>query len=710
MKINFRKIIHLTGLFILTSNILSCDKEQPLSLPPIFSDHMVLQQNSDVEFWGKAKPFDNIIIKSSWGSYSETKTDKSGNWELQIDTPSAGGPFQVEVKSSYDSKTLIDVMVGEVWLASGQSNMAWKLNQCEGCIDDQETELQNANFNQIRFFNHPTDLSKTMINSQKWKIVNPENAAERDGEYAIESFSAVGYFFARELHKKLNVPIGIIGSYWGGTRVEAWTSRKKLNEILAYKLTVTNQKIISAKDKEELSEFYQKYNDSVARLNKEMFGFDSFDLPQDTNEKTQEESWGEIILNDEGYSDPNFDDSKWNQWIKIYDITAGSETSNRFENILNPKDFLLHNGVLWLRTEIHLEDLSSNYTLIYENGADDTDQTFFNGKLIGNTYGWNKERGYFIDKANLKLGKNTLAIRLSDLDGPGGFNGKILMKNENTEFEIPIESFKYKHHAFFLDGKLIVHHLTKKELAEKSNYIKENIKRGFSTGSPNEYATLYDNILTNLFPYTIKGTIWYQGEANTVNSSEYQMFFSAMIEDWRNSWGYDFPFYYAQLAPFPTEGTLGVREAQRKTLLETKNIGMAVLMDIGEENDIHPHNKQDVGKRLALIALKNQYDYDLVASGPTYKNHYREGKFLYVNFEHIGTGLVLQDGENIFEIAGEDNNFFPATVKIQGNRIRLNSKHVEHPKNMRYGWKNWTFGTLFNKEGLPASSFTTLDE
>ena len=710
MKVNFRKIIHLTGLFILTSNILSCDKEQPLSLPSIFSDHMVLQQNSEVEFWGKAKPFDNIIVKSSWGSYSETKADKTGNWELQIVTPSAGGPFQVEVKSSYDSVTFIDVMIGEVWLASGQSNMAWKLNQCEGCIDNQEAEIQNANYNQIRFFNHPTDLSKTIVDSQKWKIVNPENASKRDGEYAVESFSAVGYFFARKLHEKLNVPIGIIGSYWGGTRVEAWTSRKKLNEVLPYKLPVTNEKIISAKDKEELSEFYQKYNDSVARLNKEIFGFDSFDLPQHTNEITLEENWGKIILNDEGYSNPNFDDSKWNKWIKIYDIAPGSETSNRFENILNPNNFILHNGVLWLRTEIHIEDISSNYTLIYEKGADDTDQTFFNGKLIGNTFGWNKERRYFIDKSNLKLGKNSLAIRLSDLDGPGGFNGKILMKNETVEFEIPIESFKYKHHAFFLDGKLIVHHLTKKELTEKSNYIKENITRGFSTGSPNEYATLYDNILTNLIPYTIKGTIWYQGEANTVNSSEYQMFFSAMIEDWRNSWGYDFPFYYAQLAPFPTEGTLGVREAQRNTLLETKNTGMAVLMDIGEENDIHPHNKQDVGKRLALMALKNQYDYDLVASGPTYKNHYTEGKFLYVNFENTGIGLELRDGENIFEIAGEDNKFFPATVKIEGNRVRLNSKYVEHPKNMRYGWKNWTVGTLFNKEGLTASSFKTLVE
>ena len=130
-------------------------------------------------------------------------------------------------------------------------------------------------------------------------------------------------------------------------------------------------------------------------------------------------------------------------------------------------------------------------------------------------------------------------------------------------------------------------------------------------------------------------------------------------------------------------------------------------MDIGEENDIHPHNKQDVGNRLALIALKNQYDYDLIASGPTYKNHYSEGKFLYVNFENTGSGLVLKNGQNIFEIAGENDKYFPATVKIQGNRIRLNSKYVKHPKNMRYGWKNWTVGTLFNNEGLPASSFTT---
>ena len=243
------------------------------------------------------------------------------------------------------------------------------------------------------------------------------------------------------------------------------------------------------------------------------------------------------------------------------------------------------------------------------------------------------------------------------------------------------------------------------ELLEKSNFFKENIVRGFAT--PNEYSILFDRILSNVVPYTIKGTIWYQGEANTVNYNEYQTLFSAMIDDWRETWGYDFPFYYAQLAPFPTEGTLGVREAQRKTLESTKNTGMAVLMDIGEEDDIHPHNKQDVGKRLALLALDKQYGFNYISSGPKYKSHQSKGRYLYVDFDSVGSGLDFIGGKNGFEIAGKDNKFYPATAKIINNRIRLYSKNVKRPINVRYGWKNWTVGTLFNKEGLPASSFSS---
>ena len=699
-----KKVISITILIFL---IISCNNKICLSLPPVFSDHMVLQRETEVSFWGKSHPNEKIQIKGSWGKSSLTRADKSGNWELKLVTPTAGGPYEVVVNDSKNSIVYKDVLVGEVWLASGQSNMQWKLYQCKDCINSQEEEIANANYEEIRFFNIPMDLSRTIINSQKWKTVNSKAASEMEDAFSTENYSAVAYFFARNLYSELNIPLGIIGSYWGGTRVEAWTSRAKLNEITSVKLPIDEIKKVTSMDRQELEIFYKNYNDSVAKINKKLFGFETYDLPKITQESSIEENWQLLSLNDENFSKIDFDDSKWQSWVKKYDVAGYNNLSSRFENIYDPKDFLLNNGVLWLRTKVNIEDISSDYQLIYEEGADDTDQTYFNGKLIGNTFSWSKERNYTIKKSILQKGENILAIRLSDLDGPGGFNGKIYIRNSLKKIEIPIESFKYKHHAFLLDGRLIVHNLDNQALLEKSNFFKENIVRGFATGTPNEYSILFDRILSNVIPYTIRGTIWYQGEANTVNYNEYQTLFSAMIEDWRGTWGYDFPFYYAQLAPFPAEGTLGVREAQRKTLKTTKNTGMAVLMDIGEEDDIHPHNKQDVGKRLALLALDKQYGFNLVSSGPEYKGHQPKGRYLYVNFDSVGSGLDFVGGENGFEIAGKDHVFYPATPKIINNRIRLYSKDVKRPINVRYGWKNWTVGTLFNKEGLPASSFSS---
>tara|TARA_B100000963_G_scaffold354498_1_gene371124 strand:+ start:1103 stop:3217 length:2115 start_codon:yes stop_codon:yes gene_type:complete len=702
MKI--KKLISTVFFIIMT---VSCDTKIYLNLPSVFSDHMVLQRETEVTFWGKSSPNEKIEIKGTWGKSSLTKADKSGNWELKLATPSAGGPYEVLVNDSKNSIVYKDVLIGEVWLASGQSNMQWKLNQCKDCIDNQDEEIANANYNEIRFFNNPMDLSGTIINSQKWKTVNPKAASEMEDSFSTENYSAVGYFFAKKLYSELNVPIGIIGSYWGGTRVEAWTSRAKLNEITSVKLPNEEIKKTISMDREELLLFYKNYNDSVANINKELFGFDTFGLPKITQERSIEENWELLSLNDKHFPKADFDDTKWQKWNKNYEVSGYGDLNSRFENIYDPKDFLLNNGVIWLRSLVNIEDISSDYELIYKDGADDTDQTYFNGTLVGNTFSWSKERNYTIKKSLLRKGENILAIRLSDLDGPGGFNGKIFIRNSSDEIEIPIESFKYKHHAFLLDGRLIVHNLENQELLEKSNFFKENIVRGFATDTHNEYSILFDRILSNIIPYTIKGTIWYQGEANTINYNEYQTLFSAMIDDWRETWGYDFPFYYAQIAPFPAEGTLGVREAQRKTLESTENTGMAVLMDIGEEDDIHPHNKQDVGKRLALLALDKQYGFNYVSSGPKYKSHQPKGRYLYVDFDSVGSGLDFVGGENGFEIAGKDNKFYPATVKIVSNKIRLYSKDVKRPINVRYGWKNWTVGTLFNKEGLPASSFSS---
>ena len=708
MKTLFNKFKFVLLLFVL----LSCNsknEENQLILPSVFSDHMVLQQKTDVVFWGRSRPNDKITITGSWGESNSVRADDIGEWDLKLLTPSAGGPFEVDVNSSYETIKYEDVLVGEVWLASGQSNMVWKLNQCEGCIDNQEEEIANANYNEIRFFNNPMDLSRTVIKSQKWRPVTSEFAGEMEDTFSIESFSATGYFFARELYNELSVPIGIIGSSWGGTRVEAWTSRNKLSEITSVKLPLINQKQLSIKDVEELQEYYRKYNDSVAEVNYKLFGFQSFDLPRITVESSIEENWERLNLNDLDYSKFNYDDSNWNNWKNNYFAPGYEDLKGRFESIFDPKDFLLNNGTIWFRTEIELNDISSDYELIFEKGADDTDQTYFNGELIGNTFSWSKERKYNINKSLLKKGKNILAIRLSDLDGPGGFNGRILLKNDKSKNEILMRNFKYKHQAFLLDGKLLVHGLKNQELIEKSEYLKENIIRGFAVDTPNEYSILFDRILSNVMPFTIKGTIWYQGEANVINYDEYQTLFSALIKDWRESWGYEFPFHYVQIAPFTEEGNVGVREAQRKTLETTENTGMVVLMDIGERDDIHPHNKQDVGKRLALLALDKDYGFNFVSSGPLYKKHRAEGKFLYVDFDGKGSGLKFINGKNGFEIAGNDNKFYPATAEIVDNKIRVYSKNVKNPKNVRYGWRNWTVGTLFNKEGLPASSFSSIN-
>ena len=230
-----KKVISIAILIIL---VISCNSKIDLSLPSVFSDQMILQRETEVTFWGKSSSNEKIQIKGTWGKSSSTKADKSGNWELKLITPSAGGPYEVVVNDSRNSIVFKDVLIGEVWLASGQSNMQWKLNQCKDCIDNQDEEIENANYNEIRFFNNPTDLSGTIINSQKWKTVNPKSASEMEDSYSTENYSAVGYFFAKKLYSELNVPIGIIGSYWGGTRVEAWTSRAKLNEITSVKLPI----------------------------------------------------------------------------------------------------------------------------------------------------------------------------------------------------------------------------------------------------------------------------------------------------------------------------------------------------------------------------------------------------------------------------------------------------------------------------------------
>jgi sialate O-acetylesterase len=350
------------------------------------------------------------------------------------------------------------------------------------------------------------------------------------------------------------------------------------------------------------------------------------------------------------------------------------------------------------------------YNFIVNGGIDDFDYTYINGTLIGNTLACCLDRSYKIPEGLLKKEGNVLAIRIIDTSGDGAFRGAAFLETQDKKQQLDKGSWRLKHHAFFLNTSIQEHHLDFESLLKNEAEIQANLKTGQSLNDPNVYSILFQTMVQPVIPYAIKGALWYQGESNVGNHQEYQTLFSGMINDWRARWNAEFPFYFVQIAPYeytPEASSQSLRDAQRKTLT-LDNTGMAITMDIGEEKDIHPANKQDVGLRLARLALHNDYGQkDLVKTGPLYRNQSLHTTYIDLSFDYIGSGLIAKNDLLGFEIATENGSFFPAKAKIVGDKIRVSSNKVKNPKRVRYGWKNYFEATLFNKEGLPASSFET---
>ena len=689
-------------------SIISCNSPKTdFSLAPIFSNKMVLQQAQSNAIWGTSAPFSKITLTSSWGEQVITQANDSGSWSLQLPTPAYNKSMNTEglsfmVSDGNSTIEINDILIGEVWLASGQSNMQWFINQCDGCVINQDEEIKNSANDMIRMFSVPQDLTGESIKFRKWLSANPENTG---------SFSATAYYFAKKLHNKLDMPIGIVNTSWGGTRVEAWMSPQKLNSLDETKDLIPNDYSFL-----DYQDFLKKQNDSIAASINEKYGYQMFNVPHWSEEKEiwnkLSKGWEDLDLNDRSFINDEYDDSSWDFWNPSLNNYNGLKCDGRFEAVFNESDRLLSDGVYWFRTSINISDLSKDYILQVEKGIDDSDQTYFNGKLIGNTFGWNLERKYTIPKNILKKGRNIIAIRVTDTGGGGGFNSPIKLYNENGQIKVPFESFKYKHHGFISNGSnIIVHNYNNDELYKLDEEKRIDISKITPFNSPNGFSAMYECMLTPVMPYGVRGVIWYQGESNVDNFHEYTNLFSGMIDDWRSAWGVDLPFYYAQIAPFIYEKNLSsqsLRDAQTKVLETTQNTGMAVLLDIGEEYDIHPENKKDVGERLSLHALKNQYNFDVIANGPLYKSHVRKGSRIEVSFDHVADGLVSDGPLTGFEVAGNDGVFHSAKAVISYDKIIVSSKKVMSPAHVRYGWKNWFVGTLFNSEGLPASSFSSM--
>jgi len=664
-KLNNMTIVVLAGITLLFSCQPSVKKE--LMLNPLFSNHMVLQEQEEVAFWGEYSAEKEVSVKASWGAEQTVSSDKEGTWNLTLSTPEAGGPHEITIETRDSTITLVDVMVGEVWLASGQSNMEMSLSGYMPLepIDNYKEEIENAKYPEIRTFNVLKEISSSKKENVigEWLVCSPETAGD---------YSATGYFFARKIHKELNVPVGIIHASWGGTEAEAWISKEGLNEFPEM------LREIESFD-EEFIETWVKQFDQIP-VSFSMEDFEKLDLGD-----------SEILRND-------FDDTEWPK------VTVPHENCLSTEFIPDVESSFSLNGVFWYRNKFNIKNVSSDYVL-YMGAIDDGDITYINGHKVGSMWIWNENRIYTVPSDIMKEGENTIVIKQFDGGGGSSVKGPMFLENENGE-SINIEG---EWRALFygdIRGRSII-----KYGFEFQDQLKKRPELVNMAG-PNELASsLYNGMIHPLIPYTLKGAIWYQGESNVGRAKQYQKLFPAMINDWREQWNHEFPFYFVQIAPFfhGNELSPALRDAQRRSLI-TSNTGMAVTMDIGDSISIHPGNKQDVGDRLARLALANDYGADIVASGPLYKSHTVSGNKIILEFDFSGGGLkTVESGLSGFEVAGDDRVYVPAIAKILEEKIEVFATTVSEPKYVRYAWRDYIVGTLFNKEGLPGSPFTSED-
>lgn len=633
--------------------------EATVKLPAVFSNNMVLQQQSDVPFWGEASAKKKLKITTSWNNKAyETQTDSNGKWYVKISTPQYGGPFSIEI-SDGKKLTLENILIGEVWVCSGQSNMEMPLAGW-GKVNNFQKEISEANYPNIRFLQVQKKTSNKPLNDMSvsmggWVSCSPKTVAE---------FSAVAYFFGKNLFENKNIPVGLINTSWGGTIAEAWTSGKSLKTMPDFNSAVLDIEAYPGDEKDSKL----KYEADVKAWNQE------------------------IIKNDRGFTDgkPVWTDVKLDEkdWkaINCPDDWSQNELSD-------------YDGVVWLRKTIEIpaewqnKQLALNLDII-----DDNDITYFNGVEVGRTVGVDNERKYIVPAEIVKGGKAIICVRVFDTGGYGGIRGNA----EKIKLVLSPDQFI---------------NLTGNWYYKKGVSLKEITAAPRNWNDPNRPSVLYNAMINPIVPFTIKGAIWYQGESNADKAYQYRELFPLMIKDWRQKWNINFPFYFVQLANFtavknqPAESNWAeLREAQLKTL-NLEKTGMAVTIDIGEANDIHPKNKQEVGRRLSLIALANEYGKKVTFSGPVYNSYRIEGSAIRIKFDNADGGLATLSNQILkgFSIAGLDHKFQWAEATIEGNEVVVTCRNIQNPIAVRYAWADNPICNLYNGAGLPASPFRTDD-
>ena len=618
-------------------------------LPRLVGDGMVLQRDAQVRVWGWADAGEKVTLDFAGRTYNAAAGADS-KWAVTLSALKAGGPYSMEIHAG-NHIMLKNILIGDVWVCSGQSNMELTMDRVKDKYPDIIAHCDNP---RIRQFLVPDRYVFTSpqedLQSGSWESANPQS---------ILQFTAVGYFFAKALYEKYQVPIGLINASLGGSPVQAWMSEDALKAFPAY------------------MEIAEKYKD------------DAYVNQIKEKDKSINDAWYSRLQQlDQGLAnsektwfDPAYDASVW---------PLMSLPAYWADEKVGPV-----NGVVWFRKEIDVPAaMVGKPGRLLLGRIVDSDTVYINGTFAGTTSYQYPPRKYDFPSTLLKEGKNIITIRVVNTTSRGGF-----VKDKPYELTAGGQTIDLKGPWQYKLGA------TMDPLPAPT----------FIQWKP---LGLYNAMIAPLLNCSIKGVIWYQGESNAGNPLEYQKLFPAMITDWRQKWNQgDFPFLYVQLANFmqakdqPSESNWAqLREVQLKTLA-VGNTGMAVITDIGEWNDIHPLNKEEVGRRLALAAQKLAYgDNNVVYSGPVYQSMKIEGNKVILSFTNIGGGLVAAgDGQlKYFAVAGADKKFVWAKAKIENDKIVVWNDQVASPVAVRYAWADNPEGAnLYNKEGLPASSFRT---
>ena len=624
-----------------------------LKLARLFSDHVVLQRQKQIPVWGWAKPKETVTVTLA-GQTQKSKADGSGKWMVRFNPLEAGGPHQLTASGSSGKVSVEDILIGEVWLCSGQSNMEFKVQQADHFAE----EKKNADFPKIRHFNvdHEVtmDVQKDLKNGS-WQTASSET---------VGNFTAVGFFFARELYQKLNVPIGILHTSWGGSQVEGWISKEGMLSNDELKNYANN-----------LPKSWEEADKQLdAKLRKQLFK-DSQINPSAADEAK--------------YQDISYDFSKW---------TKADSPIGQWDW----KGIWAFRGNGYMARIITIpDDVVSQKTVLTLAENDSPNSIFINGKLIseGTIKGVRKIE---IPENTWRAGENKLVIKFGNMIATPWYG--LGLTGSADDLYVGTEKQKI---SLVKDWYLMP------SFADKHSYVHS---------SNNVGTTIYNAMIAPLVPFAIRGNLWYQGEANTSRAYQYRQSFPLMIQDWRNKWSINGQpgnesFYFVQLSSYGPEqdsnkgsGWAELREAQTMTLKLHKT-GMAVTTDVGNAKDIHPTNKQDVAHRLATNALKLDYGQNIEYSSPLYDTvTFSEGKAT-VSFKFAGSGLIVKDKYGYlkgFEIAGEDKVFYYAKAEILGNTVIVYHPKGVKPASVRYAWSDAPVeANLYNSEDFPASPFRT---